>query len=184
AFPGTNAQLGPILTFQTTSTSLSRGFSVSTVQPGAGFTFNESESGVPAAGFENALSVGDINNYEDDDWSLMLLYGATMSAFGFDLIDTRFEEGESLQIYSGSDLMDTIFFSAADSNVDVFMGITTDYLFDRVVFREDPGGDDIAIADFRFGSSPAVAPEPISSALFLFGGATLGFRRLRKMKRA
>jgi hypothetical protein len=124
--------------------------------------------------------VGDISNYEDDDWSLMLLNGATMSSFGVNLIDNKFEEGESLQIYSGSTLKDTIEFSPSIGNADVFMGITTDYLFDRVVFNEHESGDDIAIADFRFATNPAVVPEPISSTLFIAGGGTLGFRRFRK----
>jgi len=77
--------------------------------------------------------------------------------------------------------MDTIDLSSQPSaSADVFVGVTSDFLFDRIVFNEDSGGDDIAIADVRF--AVAVAPEPISSTLFIIGACALGMRRFWKKR--
>ncbi len=89
---------------------------------------------------------------------------------------------------------------------------TSEVLFSEVVTTDaaetyyipTPVGDDISV-DFKlavstthggfdprytrtssidYSMATAVAPEPISSILFLTGGATLGIRRFRKSKKA
>ena len=148
---GLNDYLGPTLTFQTANTGLSRGFEVKTLQSGAGFTFNDTEGGVPVAAFQNALSVGDIDDYEDDDWQLRLLDGASMTAFGVEIRDSNFTPGEAIRLYSGTDQVGTVDLSSLpDTGGNYFIGIVSDVPFDRIVFDEDSDGDDIAIADFRF----------------------------------
>jgi hypothetical protein len=44
----------------------------------------------------------------------------------------------------------------AEENETSFIGVVSDVPFDSIVFNEDPDGDDIAIADFRFGAIAAV----------------------------
>jgi hypothetical protein len=158
SLPGMNAQLGPILSFQTVSTGLAIGFAVETLQPGAGFTFNETEGGVTQLSFQNALSVGDMDNWEDDDWRLSLLDGVSMTAFGVVLRDTRFAPGESITLYSNGETVSTIDLSSltGEENETYFIGVVSDVPFDSIVFNEDPDGDDIAIADFRFATVAAV----------------------------
>ncbi len=175
--PGPHTDVGSILTFQTTNTGLSRGFKVETLQTGAQFIFDD---GINPA-FDNALSVGDIDGWEDDDWRLSLLDGASMSAFGVEVRHSRFAPGESITLYSNNMLMDTVSLSSLPStgNADFFIGLTADFTFDRIDFNEDPDGDDIAIADFRFGT---VVPEPASTILFLSGILTLGLFKWRRRK--
>ncbi|MEK7802388.1 MAG: putative metal-binding motif-containing protein, partial [Pseudomonadota bacterium] len=148
---GLNDQVGDILTFQAINSGLPRGFVLETLQPGAAFTFNDSEDGIPAGSYQMALSIGDINSYEDDDWQLSLIDGVTMMAFGVEIRHSRFAPGESITLYSGAESVGTIDLSSLpiDEN-NYFLGIVSDVPFDRIVFNEDPDGDDIAIADFRF----------------------------------
>ncbi|MEW6601637.1 MAG: hypothetical protein AB1499_11770 [Nitrospirota bacterium] len=160
---GVNDQLGSTLTFQTAATGLSRGFVVETLQPGAGFTFNETEGGVPQILFQDALSVGDINGWEDDDWSLSLLDGADMTAFGFEVRSSRFAPGEAITLYYGADPVGTVDLSSLPDTGDenYFIGIVSDVPFDSLTFNEDPDGDDIGIADFRFAALPSSEIEAV-----------------------
>jgi len=154
SLPGMNAQLGPILSFQAVSTGLSIGFTIETLQPGAGFTFNETEGGVTQLSSQNALSVGDIDNWEDDDWRLSLLDSVSITAFGVEIRDSRFAPGESITLYSHGETVGTIDLTSlpSEENETSFIGVVSDVPFDSIVFNEDPDGDDIAIADLRFGA--------------------------------
>ena len=154
---GLNDYLGRILTFRDVNTRLSRGFVVETLQPGAGFTFNDTEGGIPAEGVQLALSVGDFNDYEDDDWQLSLLDGAAIRAFGIEIRHARFAPGESITLYAGAEPVGIVDLSSlpSEGNETYFLGIVSDVPFDRIGFNEDPDGDDIAIADFRFGKITA-----------------------------
>ncbi len=158
SLPGLNAQLGPILSFQAVSTGLSIGFTIETLQPGAGFTFNETEGGVPHLSSQNALSVGDIDDWEDDDWRLRLLDSVSIMAFGVEIRDSRFAPGESITLYSHGETVGTIDLSSlpSEENETSFIGVVSDVPFDSIVFNEDPDGDDIAIADLSFGPIAAI----------------------------
>jgi hypothetical protein len=165
-----------------TNTGLSRSFQVETLTSGAGFTFND-QNGGPL--ISDALSVGDVDDMglENDDWRLTLFGGSTMTGFGVLLKNNKYESGESIKMYSGGVLKATLTLGdlADGSDSDDFLGVTTDFAFDRVDFDEDGvlSGDDIAIADFRFAT---VVPEPVSSTLFIVGAATLGLRKWRKKR--
>ncbi len=164
--PVINAQLGPLLTFEADNTGLTASFILETLQTDdsgeqAGFTFNETEQGAAVEGYEDALSVGDVGNWEDDDWALGLLDGASITAFGVEIRQSRFADGERLTIYSGGLAVGEIDLSALpdSGNEDYFLGIISDVPFDSVGFDEDPDDDDIAIADFRFASAMPFALE-------------------------
>ncbi len=146
--PGLDEQLGSTLTFQTSNTGMSRGFVIEALETGAGLTFDDDG----ATEFEDALSVGDIDAYEDDDWQLSLLDGASMMAFGVEIRHSDFAPGEAITLYSGANAVGTVDLSLlpATGNNNYFIGIISDVPFDRIVFDEDSDGDDIAIADFRF----------------------------------
>lgn len=170
-----NFDLGPILTFDAANTGLARSFTVETLQPNAKFTFNDHEgsSFSPLPGFKNTYSVGDTNNYEDDDFQITINSGPDLHAFGFALADNLIDPGESLTFYGpGDQLLGTstvipgfgVYRSA-------FMGILSSIPITRIVFDESPGFDDIAIADFYFGTLPSFANVNLPGGnLFLDGG--------------
>ena len=137
--------------YDTINTGMSRGFVVEALETDAGLTFNHDI----AAEFEDALSVGDIDAYEDDDWQLSLLDGASMMAFGVEIRHSDFAPGEAITLYSGANAVGTVDLSLlpATGNNNYFIGIISDVPFDRIVFNEDPDGDDIAIADVRFAKT-------------------------------
>ena len=181
--PGDETDLGFLLTYDQVNTGLSRSFQIITgsFAEGATFIYNEKYMGSVHPDFADALSVGLGDSHEDDDWGLFLNDGSTMSAFGVNLRNNRAEAGETMSLYSGSNLMATLDMSSIGSpgNTNDFVGVTTDFLFDRVVYNEDPGSDDIAVADFKFA---AVAPEPSSIMLFASGLSTLGIFGWRRKR--
>ncbi len=152
--PNLNEQLGSMLTFQAVNSGISADFAIEALETGAGFTFSDTESGVPLLGYEDALSVGDNGNFEDDDWRLSLLGGASMMAFGVEVRESTFVSDESIILYAGGESIGSIDLSTipVSASNNYFIGIIVDVPFDAVGFDEDPDGDDIAIADFRFGS--------------------------------
>jgi hypothetical protein len=91
--PGNNASLGSTLTFAATNTGLSREFMLQALQSGANLVYNDAEppsAPEPNQHFgTNTISIGDINNHENDDWQVTMTSGPPLTAFEFDLIATR-----------------------------------------------------------------------------------------------
>ena len=78
--PESDTALSATLTFNKSNTGLSRSFELATLQQGAEFVFDDGVSSI----FTDALSVGKIDEYENDDWSLTLQDGLVMRGFGFE----------------------------------------------------------------------------------------------------
>jgi len=167
--PGPNAKLGPILTFQALNTGLSRSFSVESLQAAGqsdpsdplyegGFTFDDHDGGTPITDSADALSVGDTDDFENDDWQLRLLDGATVMAFGIEIRHSKYATGETitLNLLANNETVAVLDIGSlpGDMNVDqtYFIGIVSDTPFDTITFNEDEAGDDIAIADFQFAN--------------------------------
>ncbi len=168
--PGTNAQLGNVLTFRSSNTGLSLDFQAQTMQPGAGFTFNDTETRVFP--FTNALSVGDVNDYEDDDWRVEILSG-NIYGFGILLGDNFAMSGEFCVVYGadGTELGTTTNIPGSAYTF-AFLGVLTDQPITAIEFREGSGPDDISIANFS-----VVIPEPCTFSLLVLGGVVLARRR-------
>lgn len=120
--------------------------------PAYGMTYNDQE-GSPLPHFEEAISIGDIDNWEDDDFHFEFLDGPPVHAFGFELRDSTGDPVESLRVYDRRGFsVATYAMADADSNsTGVFVGVISDEPILRVKFDEGAGGDDIAVADPRFG---------------------------------
>ena len=148
--PTGNSQLGGVLTFDSANTGLSRSFTVETLQPGAGFTFNDNE-GPPLPVILDALSVGDMNDYEDDDFQISITNGPALYGFAFSLNDNVRQAGELLSVYGPGDvLLGTTPVIPGTNGVRAFWGVLSTTPITRIAFDENAGGDDILIADFRF----------------------------------
>jgi hypothetical protein len=165
SLPGDNSSVGPVLTFQSTNTGLSTGFKVETLESNAEFIFNEGIGSGASDDWRNALSVGNFVTHSDDDWSLSLLNGDKMMAFGIEIRNSRNLTDETITLYlmSNNDTVATFNLSSEpNDNHNLFIGIVSDVPFDRVVFNENPDDDHIAIADFRFAS---VLPSEIEAVV-------------------
>ena len=151
-----NDKIGSILTFDSYHTGLTRSFNLETLQSGAEFTFNDHEGGVYLPNFTDALSVGDNDDFEDDNWKVSLENGS-ITAIGFEIRGSKFAPYESITLYADGSPIDTISLqSLAESGQgNYFIGIISDIPFDSIEFDEDNTGDDIAIADFRFATAGA-----------------------------
>ena len=122
-------------------------------------TFDDDEG--PAA-WNQAISIGDIDNFEDDDFEFKFrgfgsgYLGPPLRSFGFFLHDNAKNASESYTVHGtdgrilgvapGSEIPDS-------SGMTNFVGVFTrehDPSIDRVEFDEADDGDDIAILNFRF----------------------------------
>jgi hypothetical protein len=148
--PGSNAQLGAQLTFRVANTGLCGGFTLQSVQSGAGFTFDDDEAG---AAWDAALSVGDVGDFQDDDFRLTFPT-ASFHAVGLLLVDNTQDAGEGFRVFGRGGLLGSLSgTSIPDSSGDgtTFVGVVATEPIEGVRFDEDAGSDDVAIRALRFG---------------------------------
>lgn len=169
--PGHNEAIGSILTFDETNTGLGFNFAIQALESGAEFTFDDNEGG---SVFDDVLSVGDINNFENDDFRIDFS-SSDVFAFGFELLDNDDVAGESFSVFGASGLLGTLTTIPGSSGA-VFIGVTSDEAITHVVFDEDAGGDDIAVRSIS--ASTTAVPEP--NAGLLVGMALLFVSALRR----
>ena len=153
--PNANTGLGATLTFPEVETNFCRAFVVKTLEPGANFTFDDDEGAGNFPGFDNALSVGDIDNFENDDFEISFPPGETPAyAVSFGIQDSNSASGESVQVF-GADNVLLATLNSLPSDLNFTIGIISTEPITRVVFNEDTGGDDIALKDFAFDRATA-----------------------------
>jgi len=173
--PSNNDQLGGVLTFEAGNTGLSSSFTLTTLESDAGFTFNDNEGSGPE--WDDALSVGDIDNFEDDDWQITFDSNSVYN-FAWFLQDNGVATGESFSVYdkASDSLLGTFSGIPSTDGID-FVGVTSTTPIGRVLFDEGSGGDDIAMGGIVLSST--VVPEPSSAmlcALTLLGAGGCCFR--------
>jgi hypothetical protein len=105
SLPGNNAQLGSALTFAANNTGLSRSFTLQALQSGANLVYNDTEFGSPLSFGTNTISIGDIDNHENDDWQVTMTSGPALTAFGFDLLDNAANAGELFSVYGPGNVL-------------------------------------------------------------------------------
>jgi hypothetical protein len=169
--PGTNAALGPQLTFRRENTGLPldfqlRALNVDPAVPGRALVYSDNEKGWPI--FQTLICIGDIDGvpgypnsvslYQNDDFEVSVTNRrGQVFAIGMTVWANYYGAGENLKIY-GEDgaLLDSLTYglpsiSAYGTSEYVFMGVVSDVPISRIVFDERDDGDDLAIRNFRFG---------------------------------
>ncbi len=121
-------------------------------QSGSNFVFNDTEfnsSRFPL------LSVGDVDNFSDDDFEIRITRtdaGVTVTGIGVNVGDNDSRNGEWLEVYDDNDNLLQIF--TADmprGDGYVFAGVATlPFATGRILYNEDPGGDDICLQGIWF----------------------------------
>ncbi len=148
ALPGADEQLGSVLSFDAINLPASQcyGMILKTIEVGAGFTFDD---GVNVA-WDDALSVGDIDSFEDDDFEVDFPVGREPFAFGVYIYENSEQSGEVFRVYGADDIteigMVTTGFESAGYQ-QVFVGVTADEPIGKIVFEENPSGDDMGFKD-------------------------------------
>jgi hypothetical protein len=139
-----NYQVPCTLTWEVGNTEACRDFALSVQQ---GITFDDNEFTSPS--YPNSLSIGDVDNGENDDFVVTFSGGPPAYAFGFTLLNSGASVGEEIRVYdTGGALIGRQ--TLVPANVDsVFIGISSNQPIGSVEFDEDAGGDDIAIRDLR-----------------------------------
>ena len=158
ALPAAGQTLAAVLNFPSSTTRLSRSFRLTMLEPGNGrghgFVFDDFNKPGDSPGFNNALSVGKIEQFQDDDWQLDITSGPRLYAFAFDLCDNVASKGESLSVYgAGNRLLARCDDIPGANQSRVFLGVVSNTPITRIVFNEDPAGDDTAIANLRFATT-------------------------------
>ncbi|MEM1143988.1 MAG: hypothetical protein AAGI88_15525, partial [Pseudomonadota bacterium] len=144
--PGTRT-----LTFNRANTDLGFDFEFTALKAEA-ITFDDDEgasNNLP--NFDNALSPGDIDNGEDDDWSVRVTAPSNrLRAFGFFLQDNNSSVGESIQLLTSTGVLIEEIPLGDALPTNGFVGVVSSVPFAEIRYDEDTGGDDIAVKDFYF----------------------------------
>ncbi|MEM0896308.1 MAG: hypothetical protein AAGJ79_05420 [Verrucomicrobiota bacterium] len=170
--PGPNTGLGKTLNFLDINTGLGTDVALTALQQGAGFTFDDNEGSGPEW---SGLSVGDINDYQNDNWEAAF-GGTPVFSFAFYIGDNGNSNNESLSVFDTNEVLIGTLSAIPATGLSDFIGLTSTVPIGRVVFDEGAGGDDIALNEFYVSTVPI--PEAETTLLLaLFSCAAL--RRLR-----
>ncbi len=157
--PANNGTVSAVLTFPGTSTGMPLDFVLHSVQSGSnGFTYNDNEM---SSNYYPMLSVGDVDNYENDDFEVKSIAGiatATVYAVGIYVGNNDEDNGEYLRVYGESDLLLKEFPRTQPGFPDGgwdFMGVVSGTPITRIYFNESANSDDICIKDPCFGVTEA-----------------------------
>lgn len=146
--PGPNAQMGNTLTFHRQDVGFCLDFQLHALQtspPGVQLVFddNEAGAGTPA----NSISVGDVDNHENDNWDVVFQNGTAVRAFACQLYGNIQESGEQYEVYDGNGAL----IHTQTTGLNGFQGFISTVPIGRIYFNESAaGGDDIAIGAFEF----------------------------------
>ena len=152
-----NDQLGSTLTFPRAATGLCHSFTVQALESGAQLVFDDQEG---SAAWDDALSIGDIDNHESDSFLVTFDGAVPMHGFGLHLLDNSSEPGEQIWIFdpSGLDISDRLnvitYETIPDSsgNGTSFVGFWSAEPVGAFRFVEYEGGDDIGIERLSFAT--------------------------------
>ena len=119
------------------------------------FTREELQEYYPDLQGATPLSIGDVDNWENDDFEVTVTAtdpGYSVMALGIFVMDNKRESGETLRVYGENDLFLQEFTSGILPHYGSgFMGVISAVPLTRFYFNEHSGGDDVCTKDFHFG---------------------------------
>jgi hypothetical protein len=161
--PVQDEALGAQLSFDAANTGLCGSFTLQALEAGAGLTFEDGEPS-PAIHPDETVSIGDIDDFENDDLRLRFPTDSFFAA-GFFLVNDTQDAGQSLRVFGRRGLiavLDGASIPDSSGNGATFVGVVADEPLTQIVFDEDASGDDVAIRDLRFGCA---AEDPDADGL-------------------
>ena len=155
SFQQNNRQIwmGKRITFDASNTGFPFTFYLESVEVDEttiyGLVWNDDE-----ASWRETISIGDIDNLEDDDFEIGISEG-NVYALAFNMIDNTDLGGEFLEVHAEDGTSECQIASITNSDArelgSGFIGILSPVPIKRIYFNEDAGGDDIGIKHFYFG---------------------------------
>ena len=150
AITGGNLNIGRVLTFDSSVTHFPFTFRLRT--PYGGMVWNDQE--MTLSDEERMLSVGDVGNYENDDFVIEITEwdpSYTIFGVGYILADNIAQSYEGHTI-SMANVDTTVFFCCPPNNpgLNNFVGVICDETIKSLYFNENSSGDDIFVRDIYF----------------------------------
>lgn len=158
--PSPNAQMGPNLTWDSSSTHFPFTFRLRALQPGqyTGLVFDDQEPAGPAwSGLdqERSIGIGDMQDQEDDDFEIAIPAWHNKSAvfaIGMSVGSNQPEQGEGTTVYGVNEYSAVLDNSVPDCFGRIgFLGVVATVPLKAIEFNEYEGDNDIFVRDFCFG---------------------------------
>jgi hypothetical protein len=144
--PGKNREVGGVLTWESVSTGLPFDFVLTATE--GHMTYYDDE------GFgNNTLSIGDIDNWQNDDFSVEVT-GEKVYAMAIYIHDNTAMAGEDVTVWGATEGGGEEYMEQLPRGYNGWLGIVSPVPLRRIEFNEDGGGDDIALYHVRFAHDP------------------------------
>ena len=100
---------------------------------------------------DNSISIGDIDNYEDDDFEIRVSGNAKVYAIAFVMQDNNKDPGEYLEVHAMDKNNQECQILYYTTGINGFFGIVSPVPITKIRFDESSNGDDIGLDDLSFG---------------------------------
>ena len=132
------------------------------------------------------LSVGDVNNKENDDFTYSFL-DDNVYGFKMEVVDNNKKSGEGFVVTLKDGTTSTFgvnSYLSSISGVDTYGFVTNGAAIASIKFNESSDGDDMGLRDFTVSTVSAVSAVPLPAAAWLFISAIAGLAGAKRLSRS
>ncbi|HWR84179.1 MAG TPA: thiol-activated cytolysin family protein [Candidatus Deferrimicrobium sp.] len=159
SLPGSNVNLGHMLTWDSSSTHFPFTFYLKALSSGYRLVWDDLESNSPAFApldQERSISIGEVNDEENDDFEIAIPTWnnqAAVFAIGITVSDNSKESGEGAKVYGVNGFANEDIPNSVPNSPGMhgFLGVVATVPLISLKFNESDTGDDIFVRDFCFG---------------------------------